>query len=133
MGYLFRFLPFVNVFADGEASETISNTTSNVFQTVFVVVLAIIAGGCLFSLGKDGWQYIKGNGDASIPKIIGKLVLFVIIIAAAIFIGNYKKWATREGVLGDTGSELLNKVHDLGDELTGSGGGGGSAEPPVEE
>lgn len=132
MGYLFRFLPFVNVFADGEASDTISTATGNVFQTVFVVVLAIIAGGCLFSLGKDGWQYIKGNGDASIPKIIGKLVLFVIIIAAAIFIGNYKSWATNDGVLGDTGSKLLNTVSGIGDELTGGGGGGG-AEPPAEE
>lgn len=89
----------------GGDSNTTNATMANLVSIVATIAGALVAIFLIYSIAKDSFAYVKGSGDASIAKIITKVV-FLALCIALIFIA--KGWES----LGNTFSGVANKGID---------------------
>lgn len=126
LAFFVKFAPFVQAFALTVSADTTaagsSSTMTKVVKWAAAVIGGIVAILLMVSIAKDAIQYAKGGGSVSIPKIIGKVIFMLIMIAIVFVAANYQTAA-------DTGAELANKgMNTISTALdeAGVGGGGGS-------
>ena len=123
LAFFVKFAPFVQAFALNVSADTTAAGSSSTMTTVVRwaagVIGGIVAILLMVSIAKDAIQYAKGGGSVSIPKIIGKVIFMLIMIAIIFVAANYKSAA-------DTGAELANKgMNTISTALSEAGVGGG--------
>ena len=111
LAFFVKFSPLMEVFANTAMTMDktgSSSTMTNVVKWVAAVIGGVVAILLMVSIAKDAVQYAKGGGSVSIPKIIGK-VLFMLIMIAIIFIAaNYKGAAETGSAIAQKGMSAVN-------------------------
>jgi hypothetical protein len=89
---------------------------SRILQWSVSIGGALVAVFLIFSIVKDAIGYSKGSGSNSIGKILGKIVVFILMIGLVIMAGTRsfdnlgKRLGTQGvGVVEDTASDLTGK------------------------
>ena len=113
LAFFVKFAPFMDVWATNlsiTASTTSSSTMSKVVSWAAAIIGGVVAILLMVSIAKDAIQYAKGGGSVSIPKIIGK-VLFMLIMIAIIFVAaNYQTAASTGESLANTGLNAVSSA-----------------------
>lgn len=107
-------LPFLFAYADTGVMGGVVSWFAGIGGGIVAICLII-------SLIKDGVGYAKGSGDASVIKIIGKVIFLIVIIGVIYMAVSYK-------TLGATGKTIADKGVEIADgEINDALGGGGAA------
>jgi hypothetical protein len=113
LAFFVKFAPIMDVFATNlsiSATTTSSSTMSKVVSWAAAIIGGVVAILLMVSIAKDAVQYAKGGGSVSIPKIIGK-VLFMLIMIAIIFVAaNYQTAASTGESLANTGLNAVSSA-----------------------
>jgi predicted small secreted protein len=108
---LMKWLPTISAFAAGTSPETGNETVSKILGWVAGIGGGIVAIVLVISLVKDALGLIKGQGDSSVVKVVGK-ALFLILIIGLIFL------ATNYTALGNTANGIAGKgINAVGNEV----------------
>ena len=116
--FIAKFLPFIPVAAEG------STTMANVVKWGGGICGGLMALFLLISLTKDVFAMIKGSGDASLFKIIGKVATVIIILVITVMVINYgaglaeNPGSDQDGLM-NTGKNLLEQGMNQVDKATG--------------
>lgn len=94
---LLTYLPMVTAFAES------NGTMDKIVKWAGSFAGGVVALFLIIGLVKDGIGYAQGSGDASVLKIVGK-VLFLILIIGLIYT------AVSYDTLGDKGKNVADKV-----------------------
>ena len=105
--YLFfaKLLPFINAFA---TTTTKNSTMGKIVGWVAGIGGGIVAIFLIVGLVKDGIALGKGSGDASIFKILTKVLFLVIILGLIALAVNYDKLAGMGETIGNKASNIIN-------------------------
>ena len=75
---------------------------------------ALIAVFLIYSIAKDAFGYIKGSGDASIFKIVTKVLFLIICIGLIVVAQNYENLMN---IGAGVANSALDQVNGIADEL----------------
>lgn len=102
-----RLLPFLFAFADGEVST--SSNMDNVIGWIAGIGGGIVGICLIISLIKDGLGYAKGQGDASVFKIIGKVIFLIVIIGLIYAAAHYDDLGKKGQTIANEGVKIANE------------------------
>lgn len=93
-----------------------AGTMTSMLATFGKIGGALVAAALIFSLVKDAWGYIKGTGQNSIGKIVGKVIFLIVMIGLIVLAVNYESSFSKTGKnIGDKGIKV---VDDFSNDLT---------------
>lgn len=100
-------------------------------KTVAGILIGILAGALIYVIFKDGAEYYKANGQASIVKIVIKCVVILIIMGLILVVAtNYKSIAQIGKNVADKAVTVVDQeVSKLPDATDGEVIIGGEAKP----
>lgn len=111
MAFFVKFAPFMEVLAKTTTqmdTSGSSSTMTNVVKWAAAVIGGVVAILLMVSIAKDAIQYAKGGGSVSIPKIIGKVIFMLIMIAIIFVAANYKSAASTGEAIANKGMGAVN-------------------------
>lgn len=75
---------------------------------------ALIAVFLIYSIAKDAFGYIKGSGDASMFKIITKVIFLMLCVGLIVVAQNYQSWMDSAAALANHG---INAIDNAANEI----------------
>lgn len=85
-------------------------TMKNLVTWAGTVAGALIAIFLIYSIAKDAFGYIKGSGDASIFKIITKVIFLMLCVGLIVVAQNYQDWMNKAANVANSAIDVIDNV-----------------------
>ena len=87
-----------------------ASTMSNLVKWAGTIAGGLIAVFLIYSIAKDAFGYIKGSGDASMFKIVTKVIFLMLCVGLIVVAQNYQSWMNQAAGIANSGINLINNA-----------------------